>query len=156
MQTMNELRRLARLSILAFGALCAQAAANPAAAPDPAPPSLPARRPGLWRITTIAPELGMRRSAVCIGSGDSIVGPRDGDCAEPSVSRADEQIIVTIECRRGEEREVTSLLFTGDYRNWYRTQAKTTRIDPRSRERRSGFTVEGLFLAPDCGSQGPR
>jgi hypothetical protein len=106
---------------------------------------VPRRRPGVWRITTISPEIGMQRADVCIEEGDSIIGPRARDCAPPSVSRVEDQVIITIECGAGERREVESLLFTGDFTGWYRAQSRTT-----SGARRSGVTIDARFLRPIC------
>lgn len=106
---------------------------------------LPKRVPGIWRITTISPEIGMQSNEVCTQDSDSVIGPRGRDCAPPSVSRIDDQVIVTIECGAGEQREVESLLFTGDFQTWYRAQSRTT-----AGARRSGYTIDAKFLTPTC------
>ncbi|MGD9544867.1 MAG: DUF3617 domain-containing protein [Methylocystis sp.] len=106
---------------------------------------LPKRRPGVWRISTISPEVGLQTNDVCIEEGDSIVGALDESCATPAVTRAKDQIIVTFECGPQESREVTSLLFTGDFENWYRAQSRQT-----AKGRRSGFTVDAKFLSERC------
>lgn len=106
---------------------------------------LPRRAPGVWLITTISPDIGMQRNEVCIGEDDSVIGPQSRDCAPPSVSRADDQVIVTIECGVGARREVESLLFTGDFRTWYRAQSRIT-----SGASRSGYTIDAKFLKPGC------
>ncbi|HEY8125800.1 MAG TPA: DUF3617 family protein [Methylocystis sp.] len=117
-------------------------APSPAFASDAEPPK---RRPGLWRISTISPEIGLQTHDVCIEDGDSIVGAQDESCAKPSVTHANDQIIVTIECGPKDTRDVTSLLFTGDFRSWYRAQSKTT-----ASARRSGFTIDAKFLSESC------
>lgn len=106
---------------------------------------LPQRRPGLWRISTLSPEIGLQTNDVCIGEGDSIIGARDESCAKPSVTRTNDQIIVTFECGEGESREITSLLFTGDFQNWYRAQSKTT-----ASAKRAGFTIDAKYLSDRC------
>lgn len=108
---------------------------------------LPGRAPGMWRITTISPEIGMQSNEVCIQEGDSVIGARSLDCAPPSVSRVEDQVIVTIACGTGEQREIESLLFTGDFRTWYRAQSRTT-----SGARRSGYTIDAKFLRSTCTS----
>jgi hypothetical protein len=115
---------------------------SPALASDAEPPK---RRPGLWRISTISPEIGLQTNDVCIEDGDSIIGAQDESCAKPSVTHANDQIIVTIECGPKDAREVTSLLFTGDFQSWYRAQSKTT-----ASSRRSGFTIDAKFLSERC------
>ncbi|MDP3553638.1 DUF3617 family protein [Methylocystis sp.] len=108
---------------------------------------LPKRRPGLWRISTISPEIGLQTHDVCIEEGDSIIGAQDESCAKPSVTHANDQIIVTIECGPKDARDVTSLLFTGDFQNWYRAQSKAT-----AKGNRSGFTIDAKFLSERCTS----
>ncbi|WP_330085029.1 DUF3617 domain-containing protein [Methylocystis iwaonis] len=106
---------------------------------------LPTRAPGLWRITTVSPEIGMQTNDVCITAGDSIIGPRASGCARPSVSRAGDQVIVTVECVAAGRREVESFLFTGDFKSWYRAQSKMS-----SGAIRSGFTIDAKLLRKSC------
>ncbi|MBL1257753.1 hypothetical protein JJT62_13035 [Methylocystis sp. Sn-Cys] len=106
---------------------------------------LPTRAPGLWRITTVSPEIGMQTNDVCIAEGDSIIGPRASGCTQPSVSRAGDQVIVTVECVAGGRREVESFLFTGDFKSWYRAQSKMS-----SGAKRSGFTIDAKLLRKSC------
>ncbi|MBM3625532.1 MAG: hypothetical protein FJX16_09485, partial [Alphaproteobacteria bacterium] len=123
-----NLRRAARLCLVIVLSLFAGARSFAIAADD----DLPKRRPGLWRISTISPEIGMQTNEVCIEEGDSIIGAQEESCAKPSVAPAKDQIIVTIECGPKDSREVTSLLFTGDFQNWYRAQSRTTAEGTRS------------------------
>lgn len=139
---------LLRSSLLAL-ALSTIGGGAPAASGE-ASAELPHRTSGLWRITTISPEVGMQMNEVCIGEGDSIIGPQDSRCATPSVTRTMDQVVVTIECGAGDRREVTSLLFTGDFRSWYRAQSKITYVGPLSDERRSGLTIDARFLGANC------
>lgn len=106
---------------------------------------LPKRTPGLWRITTVSPEMGMQTHDVCIAEGDSIIGNEATDCAQPSVQHVGDQVIVTIECGVGAERNVESFLFTGDFKSWYRAQSKLT-----SGPRRTGFSIDGWLLSMSC------
>ncbi|MGE3266411.1 DUF3617 domain-containing protein [Methylocystis sp.] len=106
---------------------------------------LPKRQPGLWRITTISPEIGMQTNNVCIEDGDSIIGAQDENCAKPSVTRAKDQTVVTFDCGQKDSREATSLLFTGDFRSWYRAQARMT-----AKGARVGFTIDAKFLSERC------
>lgn len=106
---------------------------------------LPKRRPGLWRISTISPEVGLQTNDVCIEEDDSIIGARDESCAKPSVTHANDEIIVTFECGPKDSREVTSLLFTGDFQTRYRAQSRMT-----AKGARSGFTIDAKFLSERC------
>ncbi len=106
----------------------------------------PTRAPGLWRITTVSPEIGMQTNDVCIAEGDSIIGPRASGCAQPAIKRAGDQVIVTVECVAGGRREVESFLFTGDFKSWYRAQSKMS-----SGATRFGFTIDAKFLRASCG-----
>lgn len=106
---------------------------------------LPRRAPGLWRITTVSPETGMQTSDVCITDDDSIIGPRASGCAQPSVARVGDQVIVTVECVAGGRRDVVSLLFTGDFKSWYRAQSRMS-----SGGMHSGFTIDAKLLRTSC------
>lgn len=107
--------------------------------------ALPKRAPGLWRITTISPEIGMQTNEVCIEDSDSIIGTLDGTCDTPAVTRAGDQVIVTIECGPAGRRDLTSLLFTGDFKKWYRAQSRAT-----AGASRSGFTIDAKFVGAQC------
>lgn len=133
--------RLTLFRLVLALSLFARAAAPAIAAED----ELPKRRPGLWRISTISPEVGLQTNDVCIEEGDSIIGAQDESCTKPSVTRANDQIIVTIECGPKDSREVVSLLFTGDFQNWYRAQSRMT-----AKGNRSGFTIDAKFLSERC------
>lgn len=108
---------------------------------DSLPSELPRRAPGLWRITTVSPDVGMQTHEVCIAEGDSIIGPQPEDCAQPSVARTGDQVIVTIECGAGDKRSVESLLITGDFKSWYRAQSKIS-----SSIIHSGFSIDAKFV----------
>jgi hypothetical protein len=110
---------------------------------------LPQRASGKWRIATVSPELGTQTNEVCIEKGDSIVGLRSSDCSRPNVTHTGDQTIVNIECGAGDQREMTSMLFTGDFQTWYRAQVKIT-SGPRSQERHAGLTIDARFLASGC------
>lgn len=131
-------------SLLALTLIAAIAARGSAMA-DPMRPELPTRTPGLWRITTISAEVGMQTNEVCITDSDSIIGPQRADCAKPSITHTGDQIIVTLECGDADRRSVESLLFTGDFKSWYRAQSKMT-----SGGLRAGFTIDAKFIRPDC------
>ena len=109
------------------------------------PTALPKRAPGLWRITTVSPEIGMQTSEVCIEDADSIIGAPDSSCDAPFVTRANDQVIVTIECGPAGKRDVTSLLFTGDFATWYRAQSKAT-----AGASHSGFTIDAKLVDSRC------
>lgn len=135
-----------RTSLLAAAiALIGATLARDSTFADASTPELPKRAPGFWTITTVSPEIGMQTHDVCIAEGDSIVGPQAADCAQPSVARAGDQVIVTIECGSGDRRSVESFLFTGDFKSWYRAQSKIS-----SGGIRSGFSIDAKFLGSGC------
>lgn len=145
-----------RIALFSF-LLLAMACAVPTSGRTETPESnqtiagLPTRRPGFWRITTISPEIGMQTNEVCIDERDSIVGALEENCGKPLVERATDQVIVTISCDRKGGREVTSILFAGDFRDWYRAQSRMTSTGANDGSiRRSGFTIEAKRLRPDC------
>ncbi|WP_040579442.1 DUF3617 family protein [Methylocystis parvus] len=141
MKSRHSSTRLLAAAIAFFAATLARGSALA----ETSPSALPKRTPGLWRITTLSPEIGMRSNDVCISERDSIIGPQAADCAEPSVTRAGDQTIVTIECGAGDRRVVESLLFTGDFKSWYRAQSKIS-----SGGKRSGFSIDAKFLGSGC------
>ncbi|WP_018267811.1 DUF3617 domain-containing protein [Methylosinus sp. LW4] len=113
---------------------------------------LPQRRAGLWRIKTISPEVGLQSHDVCIEAADGLLGAPQDNCTKPTVESAQGgEVIVTFSCDLHGAREVTSLLFTGDFSSWYRAQSKTTLTQKSGVTReRSGFTIDAKFLQPDC------
>jgi hypothetical protein len=66
----------------------------------------------------------MQIHQVCIEESDGIVGAPDENRAKPLVERASDQTIVTITRDRKEGREVTGILFIGDFQDWCRAQSK--------------------------------
>ena len=144
---------MVRFVALLLAVACVGATAGHAetAAPNPPIADLPKRKPGLWRISTISPEIGMLTHEVCIEKSDGIVGAPDENCAKPLVERASDQTIVTIACDRKDGREVTSILFTGDFQDWYRAQSKASSTDAvHGTIWRSGFTIEARHLRDEC------
>lgn len=135
-----------RSATLVAGVLCLAASAQAHAA------ELPQRRPGLWRISTISPEVGLQTHEVCIDVGDGILGARGANCAKPNVESADGEFVVTFSCNlRDGAREVTSLLFSGDFTSWYRAQSKMTFTEANGKARPgTGFTIDAKFLSPEC------
>ena len=151
-----------RMALLVASLLAAAYAGSTAghaetAASNPPIAELPKRKPGLWRISTISPEIGMQTHKVCIEETDGIVGAPEENCAKPLVERASDQTIVTIACDRKDGREVTSILFTGDFQDWYRAQSKTSSTGANDGSiRRSGFTIEARRLRDDCSQPSAR
>ena len=117
---------MARFVALLLAAACAGSTAGHAETAASTSPiaDLPKRKPGLWRISTTSPEFGMRTHEVCIRESDGIIGAPDENCAKPLVERASHQIIATITRDRKDGREVTGILFTGDFQDWCRAQSK--------------------------------
>lgn len=132
-----------------FASVAGYATEAPPASVGEQPAELPQRAPGKWWITTISPEVGTQTNEVCIEKGDSIVGRLGSDCSRPNPTNTGDQTIVNIECGAGDKREITSMLFTGDFQTWYRAQVKIT-SGPRSQERHSGLTIDARFLASGC------
>ncbi|ARN83395.1 hypothetical protein B1812_04850 [Methylocystis bryophila] len=133
-----------------IGALAISAPAPAQSVSSPSD-SLPIRRPGLWRISTLSPATGLHVSVTCLRPEDSIVGERDAACAAPRVIAAGAQVVVTIACEENGQRIVSSLLFTGDFTTWYRAQGKITSQGPtKDSERHSGFTIDAKFVQSDC------
>lgn len=113
--------------------------------------SLPVRRAGLWRISTLSAATGLQVSETCLQRKDSIVGERDAGCGDPGIIRQGDQVVVTITCEESGLHVVRSLLFTGDFTTWYRAQGKiTSRGLANGSEFHSGFTIDAKFLQPDC------
>jgi hypothetical protein len=119
--------------------------------------SLPTRRAGLWRISTLSAAAGLHFAATCLRPGDSIVGEKDPACGDPRVDREGDQVVVTISCEESGQHVVRSLLFTGDFTTWYRAQGKITSRGPTNgSEFHSGFTIDSSFVRSDCGELGRR
>jgi hypothetical protein len=127
----------------------AEALAEPAVTGSEA---LPLRRPGLWRVSTISAAAGLHVGETCVGPHDSIIGPLESDCAQPRITRAADQIVVTILCGVGRRRITTSLLFTGDFAAWYRAQGKITEgeVAGVDADLHTGFTIDAKFMQSDC------
>ncbi|PPQ32988.1 hypothetical protein CCR94_03155 [Rhodoblastus sphagnicola] len=89
--------------------------------------------------------MGLQTNEVCVAATDSILGAAGHGCAIPVVTRQGDALIVTIACGHDDDRDITSLLFTGDFQSWYRAQSRTT-----SGTRHSGFTIDARFLTEDC------
>lgn len=141
-----------RFATLIAALLCLASNAG-AETPQPTSPAaeLPQRRPGLWRITTISPEVGLQTHEACIDVGDGVLGAARENCSKPKVESAQGEFIVTFSCDLRGAREVTSLLFTGDFTTWYRAQSKITLTQASGVTReRSGFTIDATFLGPEC------
>jgi hypothetical protein len=146
----------ARAALAAMMAAVASDAPAEAPMPGGETAALPQRRPGYWRISTISPQLGMQTHEVCIEAGDSIIGSLGKGCDAPSIRAGGGETIVTFACDLGGARQVTSLLFTGDFTSWYRAQSKVTVSRGASAAERSGFTIDAKFLTPDCPKAGGR
>ncbi len=113
--------------------------------------SLPVRRAGLWRISTLSAATGLHVSETCLQPEDSIVGEKDPACGDPRVIREGDQVVVTITCEESGRRVVRSLLFTGDFTTWYRAQGKiTSKGSTPGSEVHSGFAIDAKFLRSDC------
>jgi hypothetical protein len=112
--------------------------------------TLPKRAIGLWRISTITPEVGMNTNQVCITDDDSIIGTQPIKCTKPDIKRSGEDILVTFECPAHEGKEVTSMFFSGNYNSKYRAQSKITYIGKNNEMHMTGFTIQAELLKNDC------
>lgn len=111
---------------------------------------IPKRKPGHWRITTVAANLGKTTIDTCIGPDDSIAMPADnGDCGEPKVEKAGTETIVTIVCKRPYAKQTMSTVFGGDFNKRYRAIMKMT-FDPPDGFQTMGVTLDGEYIGPDC------
>ncbi|HVZ04863.1 DUF3617 domain-containing protein [Hyphomicrobium sp.] len=109
--------------------------------------SLPVRKPGLWEITTVADNFGMKRFKTCISDHDSIApGIGDKNCDPPEITSGNSEAIVNITCRMKGGTQLTSMLLSGDFQKWYRATSKITFKFPDGRESRDGVTVTAKFL----------
>lgn len=120
-----------------------------ASAPASAKDSLPLRKPGHWKITTIAASLGMTSIDACIGPEDSIAATTSpGNCTPPAVQHAGDQVIVNVVCTSPEGRETTSTLFTGDFTTWYRGIVKISADPPSAAHPNLGVTLDAKYIGP--------
>lgn len=133
------LNRIIVASVLAFSA-----------APLFAATELPKRKPGHWQLTTVAPAAGTTTVDVCIGPDDNIAVPKDsGDCSEPKVTPAGNEVIVDVVCKRPHGKQTMSTAFGGDFNTRYHAVMKMT-FDPPEGFPRVGVTIDGKYIGPDC------
>jgi hypothetical protein len=112
---------------------------------------VPKRKPGLWEITTVAAGTGMTTLKACIGPDDSIATPSDsGDCSAPKATRAGEEVIVDVVCKKEFGKEIMSTAFSGDFTTRYHAIMKIT-FDPPEGVKNMGVIIDGKYLGPDCG-----
>lgn len=109
--------------------------------------SLPVRKPGHWKITTIAETIGMTSIDACIGPEDSIAATTSpGTCTPPAVLHAGDQVIVNVVCTSSGDRETTSTLFTGDFTTWYRAIVKISSDPPSGGRANLGVTLDAKYI----------
>jgi hypothetical protein len=125
-------------------------AMSTAHAQTPNDTALPKRKPGLWKISTISSEFGMQTNTSCISADDSIIGPTPKHCPKPQIKSTQTDLIVTFDCPAINGREVTSMIFSGDYSSKYRSQSKITYFGNNSEMHMTGFTIEAQFIADNC------
>lgn len=132
--------------VMATAAVLATGSSAMAAASD-----VPVRKPGHWKISTIAAALGMTTIDACITPSDSIAATTSvGKCGPPEVQRAGDQTIVTVVCATSQGRETTSTLFTGDFTTWYRGIVKITSDPPAAGQPNLGVTIDAKYVGPEC------
>lgn len=115
--------------------------------------TMPVRKAGLWHIRTIAESFGTREIDACISPEDAIVpGPEGFKCAPARVKSGGQETIVTLECTKGAEHQVTSVLFTGDFATWYRGQSKLTITTDGGGNIPDtvGFTIYAQYVREKC------
>ena len=109
--------------------------------------SLPVRKPGLWEITTVADNYGMKRFETCIKAEDPIApGIGDKDCGTPEIQSQNSEAIVNITCRMKGGTQLTSMLLSGDFKKWYRATSKITFTFNDGRESRDGVSITARYL----------
>ncbi len=134
-----------RLATLIPALLCLAVTAADAAEP------LPVRKSGHWRITTVADSFGMKTFDTCIAPGDSIVsGIGDKTCSPPDVKKIADEVFVNVTCKTGSGTELTSTLFTGDFKSWYRGTTKMTFEPPENGVPHMGVTIDATFISAEC------
>jgi hypothetical protein len=117
--------------------------------------SLPVRKPGLWEITTVAEDYGMKRFQTCINAGDPIVpGIGDKNCDAPEIKSGNSEAIVNITCRMKGGTQFTSMLFSGDFQKWYRATSKITFRFKKGGESRAGVSITAKYLGA-CQTSSP-
>lgn len=91
---------------------------------------VPARKPGYWELTTVAPMLGTKTTQVCITADNRISTPKDsGDCSEPKITAAGNETIVDVVCTGKEGKQTISTVLSGDFDKRYKAIIKMT-FDP--------------------------
>jgi hypothetical protein len=131
------------LSIIAAAALASSAL-------DASAADVPQRKPGLWEITTVAAGTGMTTIKACVGANDSIATPSEsGECSEPKATRAGEDVIVDVVCKKPFGKEIISTAFSGDFTKRYHAVMKIS-FDPPEGVKTMGVTLDARYLGPDC------
>ena len=112
---------------------------------------IPARKPGYWELTTVAPMIGKKTSQVCITADDRISTPENsGDCSEPKITAAGNETIVDVVFTSKGGKQTISTVLSGDFDKRYKAIIKMT-FDPlRDGTAKMGVTIDGTFLSPDC------
>lgn len=146
-------RRLAHVTRPAFRALTMCVLGGLACSAQAATAEVPARKAGLWHIRTISDAFGTREIDACVTAADPLIPASPGATCQPArVASTASETIVTLECSVGEDRQVTSILFTGDFETWYRGQAKMTiskSAAPQVATTTLGFNIDANFIG-DC------
>lgn len=138
-----------RLAVLAATAALGFAVGPAATTRGASVGEVPVRKSGQWKITTIAPTLGMTTIDACIGPGDCIAATTSpGQCSAPEVERAGDQVIISVTCTTPKGRERTSTLFTGDFTTWYRGIVKMTFDPPVDGRANLGVTLDARYAGP--------
>lgn len=111
---------------------------------------LPKRKPGHWRITTVAPGTGMTTIDACVGKDDDLATPAEsGDCSTPKVTEAGSEFIVDVVCTKPHGKQIMSTAFGGDFNTRYRGVMKMS-FDPPEGWKNMGVTIDGQYVGPDC------
>ena len=117
---------------------------------------MPRRKPGHWRITTVAASLGKTTIDTCVGPDDNIAVPEDsGDCGEPDVTAAGSEVIVTVVCQKSHGKQTMSTAFNGDFSKRYHGIMRMT-FDPPEGYPSLGVTLDGEYIGPDCPPEAKR
>lgn len=113
--------------------------------------SLPIRKSGHWRLTSVAATLGMKTFDTCIDAADPIItGIGDKNCATTNIKVLGDEHYLDVVCTTKAGKETTSTVLTGDFKTWYRAMSKITFDPPQNGVNHIGVTIDGKYVGPDC------
>lgn len=116
--------------------------------------SLPIRKAGHWRLTSVAATVGMKTFDTCIDSSNPIItGIGDKNCTTSNMKVLGDEHYVDVVCTTEAGKETTSTVLTGDFQTWYRAMSKITFDPPQNGVSHIGVTIDGKYVGPDCSAE---